>query len=71
MQEYLFTREPVAGSFDPGKLDGELKAVCAKVLAITVAHHCVPYAVFVHCSDALTASEQAAVGQAIQQHSAV
>ncbi len=71
MQEYLFTREPAAGICAPGKLDGELKAVCAKVLAITVAHHCTPYAIFAHCSGLLTAEEQTAVGQAIQQHSAV
>jgi len=68
--DYVVTRSPEAGVFDVLQLDRELKQACAKVAAVTVAHHCDPYVVFIHCSEPLTTEERAAIEQVVQAHRA-
>lgn len=68
--DVLITRDPAQGPVNVGRLTVELRARCAKVLAVTAAHHCDPYAIFVHVSEPLTPEERAAVEQVVQAHRA-
>lgn len=68
--DVLITRPAAVGALDALALSQELQRICGKVLAVTVAHHCDPYAVFVHVSEPLTPEERAAIEQVVQAHRA-
>lgn len=65
----LFTRAVEKGRFDVLKLDSELKMACAKVKAVTVAHHSDPHGIFVHCSEPVTEEERSELESVIEHHS--
>lgn len=66
--DILITRPASVGTFDVVTLERALKAACSKVRAVTVAHHCDPYAVFVNIADGeeLTPEEHRGVEAAVQ-----
>jgi len=66
--DILITRSPIFGGLDAVLLDRELKSVCDKVDAVSVAQNCDPYAVFVHLAEEVTTEERAIIEQVVAEH---